>query len=82
MTWLPMTIFLLALLVTTVAAIGARVLMYFSHRQLEVHCRLRKKREIYEQIIDTHDELATAVEGLLVGSRHRLTIFAKVAQND
>ncbi|MCH5378252.1 MAG: CNNM domain-containing protein, partial [Planctomycetes bacterium] len=58
------SVFGVSLFVVTIAAIGSRVLMNFSHRQLELFCRLRKRRELFGRILDLHDEVALAVEKL------------------
>ncbi len=50
------------LLLTGVAATGVRILLNFSHRQLELYCRLRRRRERFGQILDLHEEVALAVE--------------------
>jgi len=57
-----------ALLATIVSSIGAKVLRHFSHRQLHVFCRLRKRRELFGQILDLHDDVALATEKLQIAS--------------
>ncbi len=60
---LPIT-FLASLLLVAIAAIGSRTLMNFSHRQLELYCRVLRRRELFGHILDLHDEVALAVEKL------------------
>ncbi|MCL4202660.1 MAG: hemolysin family protein [Pirellulaceae bacterium] len=62
--WLAPAAFLLGLLIVTVAAIGSRTMVDFSHRKLEVYSRAKRRREMFERILDSHDEVALAVEKL------------------
>lgn len=57
-------LFLAGLAVTAVAAVGVRILLNFSHRQLEVCCRLRRRRELFGRVLDLHDDAALAAEML------------------
>ena len=57
-------VFVAGWLIVAISAIGSRTLMNFSHRQLEVFCRLRRRRELFGHILDLHDEVALAVEKL------------------
>ncbi len=52
------------LLATTFASIGAKTLRHFPHRQLEDVCHVRKRPELFHQILDLHDDVALAAEKL------------------
>ena len=43
------------LLITVVAALGAKNLRHFSHRRLEVLSRAWRRRELFDEIIDLHE---------------------------
>jgi putative hemolysin len=64
--WLVPAAFLFGLLIVTVASIGSRTMVDFSHRKLEVYSRAKRRREMFERILDAHDEVAFAVEKLEV----------------
>jgi putative hemolysin len=64
--WLVPSLLILGLLAVTVAAIGSRTMWDFSHRQLEVYSRARRRREMFQRILQSHDEVAFAVEQLEV----------------
>ncbi len=53
---------LVGLVVTAMASIGAKVLRHFSHRQLHVYCRARRRRELFHEILEEHDDVAMSVE--------------------
>lgn len=55
-----------ALVVTCLAAIGARSLAEFSRRELEEICRRRKSPDTLGQILRRHDQVALAAETLQV----------------
>ena len=55
-----------ALVVTCLAAIGARSLAEFSRRELEEICRRRKSPDALGQILKRHDQVALAAETLQV----------------
>lgn len=54
------------LMIAGPAATGARVLHEFSRRELEVYCRLRRRRERFAVILGQHDEVAPGIETLYV----------------
>jgi len=54
----------IGLLATIFASIGAKTLRHFPHRQLEDVCHLRKRPELFHQILDRHDDVALAAEKL------------------
>ncbi len=56
------SVVLVGLVLAGVAATGVRILLNFSHRQLELFCRLRRRRELFGQILDLHEEVALAIE--------------------
>ena len=60
--------FVAILAAVVLSSIGAKVLRHFSHRQLQVFCRLRKRRELFGQILDLHDEVALATEKIQIAS--------------
>jgi CBS domain containing-hemolysin-like protein len=64
--WLLPATFVLGLLIASAAAIGSRTLLNFSHHQLEVYSRAQRRRELSQRILDSHDEVAFAVEKLEV----------------
>jgi putative hemolysin len=64
--WLVPSLLILGLLAVTVAAIASRTMWDFSHRQLEVYSRARRRRETFQRILQSHDEVAFAVEQLEV----------------
>ncbi|MEQ8790773.1 MAG: hemolysin family protein [Pirellulaceae bacterium] len=55
-----------ALAVAAPAGTGARVLYEFSRRELEVYCRLRRRRELFGEILGQHDDVALGIECLYV----------------
>jgi CBS domain containing-hemolysin-like protein len=63
---LPQILIGVALAATIVTSIGSKVLRHFSHRQLEVYCRARRRRELFDQILDRHDEVALTAEKLQI----------------
>lgn len=52
----------IGLLATIFASIGAKALRHFPHRQLEEVCHVRKRPELFHQILDLHDDVALAAE--------------------
>ena len=52
------------LVVTAMTSIGAKALRHFSHRQLHVYCRVRRRRELFHEILEAHDDVAMTVEKL------------------
>ncbi|MBC8873852.1 MAG: HlyC/CorC family transporter [Planctomycetes bacterium] len=57
-------LFAIGLLTTIIASIGAKTLRHFSHRQLEDICHVRKRLDLFGQILDLHDDVALAAEKL------------------
>jgi len=53
-----------ALAVAAPAGTGVRVLYEFSRRELEVYCRLRRRRELFGEILGQHDDVALGIECL------------------
>ena len=52
--------------VASLAAVGVRVLRDLSLHELEEFCRKRKRRDLFDEILDHHDEVAQGVRGLQV----------------
>jgi len=57
--------------VAAFAAIGARALHDFSRHEMKVYCRLRKRQEIFGEILDFHEHV-----GLGAGMLHGLAVSA------
>jgi CBS domain containing-hemolysin-like protein len=54
----------IGLIVFVVTSIGGKVLRDFSHRQLLTYCRAVRRRELFEEIIGLHDDVAMTCEKL------------------
>ena len=62
--WLAM----FGMAVATLAAMGAKVLHEFSRHDLELYCRRRDKPQLFDAILDRHEDFAISAETLqLVG---------------
>ncbi len=57
---------LVGTLITGVAASGSKVLYGFSRRDLELYCRRRNRRELFDEILDRHEQAAVAAESLQI----------------
>jgi len=53
---------LLGLTLASLAATGSRALLDMSWHELEELCRRRRRRELFDQILDHHDDVALGVE--------------------
>lgn len=53
-------------LITAAAATGSKVLYGFSRRDLELYCRRRNHRELFDEILDRHEQAAVAAESLQI----------------
>ncbi len=58
---------------TLLGGLGSHVLSNFNGRKLEAYCRMKRKPQLYGEILDFHDEAAVAAQyllhfGLVVGS--------------
>jgi putative hemolysin len=62
--WIAPVTLILGLLIVTAAATASRTILDFSHRQLEVYSRAQRRREMFKKILQTHDEVAFAVDKL------------------
>lgn len=62
--WIAPVTLILGLLIVTAAATASRTILDFSHRQLEVYSRAQRRRELFKEILQTHDEVAFAVDKL------------------
>lgn len=58
--WLAM----LGLVITTVSAMGTKVLHEFSRHDLELYCRRRNTQHLFDDILDRHEDVAVAAETL------------------
>ena len=52
------------LILAGLAATAAKGLREFSRHELEVYCRVRKRRELFGEIHDNHEQVALSVESL------------------
>ena len=60
---------LLGMVITGLAATGTKVLYEFSRHDLELYCRRRNQRQLFDEILDRHEDFAVAAETLqVVGS--------------
>ena len=57
---------LLGVRFTGLAAMGTKVLYEFSRHDLELYCRRRNRRELFDEILDRHEDFAIAAETLQV----------------
>ncbi len=57
---------LVGMMITGVAATGTKVLNEFSRHDLELYCRRRDKRQLFDAILDRHEDFAIAAETLQV----------------
>lgn len=55
---------LFGLVVTIVAGLGAKNLRHFSHRRIEVLSRAWRRRDVFDEIIELHDDAADSAEKL------------------
>lgn len=62
--WLWPVLTGIAFVVAMLAALGSKVLRHFSHFQLEMYSRQRKRPELFGKILDIHDDAAMAAEKL------------------
>jgi len=51
-------------LMTGLAATGTKVLYEFSRHDLELYCRRRNRRELFDEILDRHEDFAIVAEAL------------------
>ncbi len=56
----------LGMLLTFLAATGTKVLYEFSRHDLELYCRRRNRRRRFDEILNRHEDFATAAETLQV----------------
>ncbi len=56
----------LGVLITLLAATGTKVLYEFSRHDMELYCRRRNRRELFDDILDRHEGFAVAAETLQV----------------
>ncbi len=60
---------LFGMVITGLAATGTKVLYEFSRHDLELYCRRRNLRSLFDEILDRHEDFAIAAETLqVVGS--------------
>ncbi len=60
---------LVGLVLTALGAAGTKVLYEFSRHDLELYCRRRNQRDLFDEILDRHEDFAIAAETLqIVGS--------------
>lgn len=52
--------------ITGLSATGTKVLYEFSRRDLELYCRRRNQRQLFDEILDRHEDFAVAAETLQV----------------
>lgn len=57
---------LLGMVLTGLAAAGTKVLAEFSRHDLELYCRRRDRRELFDEVLDRHEDYAAAAETLQV----------------
>ena len=62
--WIAPVTLILGLLIVTAAATASRTILDFSHRQLEVYSRAQRRRDLFKKILQTHDDVAFAVDKL------------------
>ncbi len=56
----------LGMAITGLAAVGTKVLYEFSRHDVEQYCRRHNRRELFDEILDRHEDLAIAAETLQV----------------
>ena len=54
------------MVITGLAATGTKVLYEFSRHDLELYCRRRNQRQLFDEILDRHEDFAIAAETLQV----------------
>lgn len=62
--WLLMTCTLTATFVTTISAIGAKVLNDFSRHEFEEYCKRRKNSALFRQLVENHRQYCLGAEVL------------------
>ena len=55
---------LVGVVITGLAAIGAKVLHEFSRHDLELYCRRHNRQSLFDDILDHHEDVAVAAESL------------------
>ncbi|MFO7901500.1 MAG: hemolysin family protein [Planctomycetota bacterium] len=58
---------MLGLAITTLSAMGTKVLHEFSRHDLELYCRRRNTQHLFDEILDRHENVAIAAETLQLG---------------
>ena len=65
-TWYLLIWLAAGVLLTGLGGVGTKALYGFSRRQMELYCRRRNRRALFDEILDRHETMAVAAETLQV----------------